>query len=106
MRPELFGWRGECREAQRLHYGIVEGGTDLLDLRVFSSGMDAIGEEDHEELAVGVNPDAGAGEAGVAEAVGGEIVAAAAAFGGDGPAQGARAARKFLRLGEERDGGA
>ena len=83
----MVGWRGERREAQGLHDRVVQGGPDLLDLRIFSSGMDAIGQEGHEELAVGVDPDASAGEAGVAETVGGEIVAAASAFGGDGPAE-------------------
>src|SRR5271156_305290 len=100
LRSELLGWRGEGGEAQGLHYGVVEGGADLLDLRVFARGVDTIGEEDYEELAVGIDPDAGAGEAGVTEAVCGKIMAAAAAFGGDGPAQGTRAAGKFLRLGE------
>src|SRR5580700_8913251 len=68
--------------------------------------MDAVGEEDDEELAVAIDPDAGAGKAGVAEALGREIVAAAASFGRDGPSESAGAAGKFLRLGELRDRGA
>ncbi len=84
----------------------MKSGTELCDLLVFASGVDAVGEECDEELAVRVDPDAGAGEAGVAEAVWRKIMAAGAAFGGDGPAEGARATRKLLRRGELRDGGA
>src|SRR5258708_1300311 len=97
-------WRCHCWESQSLHDGVVEGWAELRDFLGFARGMDAICEQDHEQLAVGIDPDAGAGEAGVAEAVGGKIMAARAAFGGHGPAERARAAGKLLRRGELRDG--
>src|SRR5260370_40139585 len=97
---------GRCsrRKSQRLHHGIVEGWAHLRDFLVFAGGVDAVGEGYDEELAVGIDPNAGAGEAGVAETVQRKIMAAGAAFGGHGPAEGACAARKLLRRGELRDG--
>src|SRR5260370_11865398 len=97
---------GRCsrRKSQRLHHGIVEGWAYLRDFLVFEGGVAAVGEEYDEELAVGMEPNAGEGEAGVAETVQRKIMAAGAAFGGHGPAEGACAARKLLRRGELRDG--
>ena len=47
----------------------MEGGTQLGNLLVFAGGMDAIGEQYDEEFALGIDPDASAGEAGVTETV-------------------------------------
>jgi hypothetical protein len=52
-----------------LHYGVVEGGAELGYLLIFAGGVDSIGEQHYKELAVGIDPDARAGEAGVAEGV-------------------------------------
>ena len=93
-------------QAQGFHDGVVDGGADLGDFHVFAGGIDAIGQEDDEECAIGVDPDGRAGEAGVAVAVNREMVATGAAFSGDHPAKGARIVRERLRRGEFRDGGA
>src|SRR5579885_1160549 len=87
------------RESERLHDGVVQRGTNLGDLVVFSRGVHAIGQENHKELAIGINPDGGAGKAGVAETMRREEMAARAAFGGNDPADGAGAAGKLLRRG-------
>ena len=47
----------------------MEGGAELRYFLVFASGVHAVREQDYEELAVGIDPDARAGEAGVAEGV-------------------------------------
>jgi hypothetical protein len=93
-------------QAQGFHDGVVDGGADLGDFHVFAGGIDAIGQQDDEECAIGVDPDGRAGEAGVAVAVDREIVATGAAFSGDDPAKRARIFRERLRRGEFRDGGA
>ena len=56
--------------------------------------------------AVRIDPDSRAGEASVAVAVDGEIVAAGAAFSGDDPAKCARIFRERLRRSKFRNGGA
>jgi len=52
-----------------LHDGVVEGWAQLRHLLIFARGIHAIREQHDEDLAVGVDPDASAGEAGVTEAV-------------------------------------
>ena len=47
----------------------MEGRAQLCHFLVFARGIHAIREQHYEELAVGIDPDAGAGEAGVTEAV-------------------------------------
>ena len=47
----------------------MEGGAQLCHFLVFARGIHAIREQHYEEVAVGIDPDAGAGEAGVTEAM-------------------------------------
>ena len=61
--------RRGCSEAQGLHHCIMERGAELLNLLILARGMHAIGEQYDKKLAVRVDPDAGAGKTGVAEAV-------------------------------------
>ena len=70
----------------------MEGRAQLCHFLVFARGIHAIREQHYEEVAVGIDPNAGASEAGVAEAVDGKVMAAGTAFGGHGPTESARAA--------------
>src|ERR1700719_2877972 len=101
----LTGRNWRTGEAQGLHHGIVQRGADLGDLLVFAGGIDAVGQQDDEELAVRVDPDRCAGKAGVAEAVRGEVMAAGGTFCRDGPAESARSIRERLWRGELSYGG-
>lgn len=47
----------------------MEGWPQLRHFLVFASGVDTICQENNEEFAVGVDPDAGAGKASMTEAV-------------------------------------
>src|SRR3990172_8414208 len=58
---------------------------------VVGGGVDAVGEQDDEELFFRVDPDGGAGEAGVAEGAGGQVTPASGRLRGRVPAQGAAA---------------
>src|SRR5215469_10161543 len=84
---KLPGGDGFDGEAEGFDDRVVNRGTDFGDLMIFARGMDAVGEQHDEKLAVGVDPDAGAGEAGVAVAVRRKIVAAGAVFRGHDPAE-------------------
>src|SRR5215472_4778881 len=92
-------------QAEGFQDGVMDGGAHLGDFVVLARRIDAIREHNDEELAVGVDPDGRARETGVAVAVGGEITATGAAFGGHDPAQGAGVFCEWLRDGEFRDGG-
>src|SRR5579863_4821288 len=62
--------------------------------------MHAIRQQHHKKLPVRIHPDGRSSEAGVAESVRAHKMATGAAFGGNGPAESSRAARKLLRYGE------
>lgn len=101
--------RGRSRrigEAEGLHDGVVEGRADLGDFVIFARGIDAIGEQYDENLAVWVNPNGSAGEAGVSVTMRRKEVAAGAAFGGHDPAERPGAVGEWLRCGELSNGGA
>lgn len=44
-------------EAEGSDDGVVEGGADGVNLGVVAGGMDAVGEQDDEEFALGVEPE-------------------------------------------------
>src|ERR1700733_2318637 len=73
--------------------------------RLGASGIDAVGKQDDEELAVRIDPDRCAGKAGVAKAVRGKVMAAGGAVRRDAPAESARPIRERLWRGELGDGG-
>src|SRR5690606_20545764 len=54
---------------------------------VRSARVDPVGQQHDEQILGGVDPEAYAGEAGVAEGLGGEVVAGAGATGGRVPAE-------------------
>jgi hypothetical protein len=53
-------------------HGIGDGGARLPDQLVLAARVNAVSEQDDEKLALGIEPDRGAGETGVAEGTGGE----------------------------------
>lgn len=55
-------------QSQRLDYGVVHGGTHGRDFVVVARGIDAIGQQDNEQLAIRIDPDGSAGETQMAEA--------------------------------------
>ena len=72
---------------------------------VVACGVDAVGQKNHKNLAIGIDPNGCAGETGVAERVWTEEMAAASAFSGRSPAECACTARELLRRGKFGDGG-
>ena len=77
--------------------------ANLRHFLIIARGMDAIGEQHNKKFAVRIDPDGSAGKAGVAKTMRRKKVAAGAAFGGNRPAESARAAGKLLRRGELSD---
>src|ERR1700688_3663844 len=80
--------------------------ANLGHFLIIARGIDAIGEQHHEKFAVGINPDGSAGKSGVPETMCGEKVPAGPTFGWNRPPERACTARKLLRRGKLRDGGA
>src|SRR5688572_5087881 len=93
-----FAWRYDRIGNGDLN-GIVHGAAQRHVLLILAPGIHAIGQEHHEQIALKVDPQAGAGEPGVADRFGGEEVAAGgaeAAGRGHVPADGA--AREIVLL--------
>ena len=67
MTLELLSRNGLVSEAEGLHDGVMYGGTQLADLLVGSCGVHAIGEQDDEKIALGIDPNRSAGESGMAD---------------------------------------
>ena len=67
----------------------MDGGPDFGDFVIFAGGIDAIGEQHNEQLAIGIDPDGCSGKSCVAVAMCGEIMSAGTAFCGYYPAEGA-----------------
>ena len=66
----------QCPDLRRsLPDGIVQHGAEGDELAVVAGGIHAVGEEDDEHVGFGIDPDGGAGEAGVAEGARGKIPA-------------------------------
>jgi len=68
----VLGARRRRRIGERAHDGVGDRRPRLADEVVLARGVHAIGQQHEEELAVGIDPDRRAGEAGVAEGVGRE----------------------------------
>src|SRR4051812_32948652 len=83
-------------EDRALH-GVSDGAAEGADARVVARRVHAVGEEDDEELLLGIRPDRGAGEAGVAEAARREVLAGARARRRVLPAQPARGVLALAR---------
>lgn len=87
-------------ESQRLHHGVVQIAPHLLNLLILARRIQAIRQEHHKELPVGIDPDRSSRESGVAEAVRGKIVSAQSTRRRHGPAERARSAGELLRRSE------
>ncbi len=74
----------------------MDGGPDFGDLVIFAGGIDAIGEQHNEQLAVGVDPDRCSSKSRVAVAMCGEIMSAGTAFCGYDPSERAGIFRQRL----------
>ena len=57
-----------------LHHRVVEQWAHFVEFSVFTGGVHPVGEEDGEKLALGIDPDRSAGEAGMPERVIREIL--------------------------------
>src|SRR6267154_6197439 len=97
--PLLRRWR----ESERLYHRVVHGGAHGRNLVIFARGIDAVGQQDDEELAVRVNPDRRAGKSKVSKAAWRKISAARRIRRGRHPSERVRIAREHLWSGELRN---
>ena len=72
---------------QRFDNGVVESWTDLLDGLIGAVGPGAVGQQRDRELAVGVDPEAGAGVSEMPVGIGAKIFSGLRRIGGSVPAE-------------------